>query len=158
MGHLFRYSGTNYDIWSDGYAPFLTDHKHGFHNLLISVNCRLGDLEVTEFALLDTGAPWSVIDADTAKILGGQLGPFTGSIDLITWRGRFKGGLHPLRITLLAEKDCGSDLSIEGTVFVSEEWDGPIVLGFHGFLERIRIALDPGLTDGQQIFFFGKIK
>src|SRR4030042_2695793 len=158
MGHLFRHSGTNYDIWSDGYAPFLANHTHGLHTLLIAVNCRIGDLEVTEFALLDTGAEWSVIDTDTARILGDQLGPFTESITLSTRRGRVRGGLHRLKITLLAEKNCGSDLSIDGTVFVSEEWDGPIVLGYRGFLERIRVALDPGLTDGQQIFFFGEIK
>jgi hypothetical protein len=158
MGHLFSHSGPNYEKWSDGYAPFLTDHKHGSHNLLIVVNCKLGDLDVTEFALLDTGAPWSIIDAATAQILGDQLGAFTHRMKLKTWRGDFDGCLHPLKITLLAENDCGSDLSVEGTVFVSEEWDGPIVIGFHGFLERIRMALDPGMTVGQQIFFFGKIE
>ena len=158
MGHLFRYSGTNYDIWSDGYAPFLTDHKHGSHNLLIAVNCRLGDLDVTEFALLDTGATWSVIDIDTARILGDQLGPSTESIDYSTRFGKIRGDLHRLKITLLAETNCGSDLSVDGTVFVSEYWPGPIVLGYHGCIERIRIALDPGLIVGRQIFFFGEIK
>jgi hypothetical protein len=157
MGHLFRHSGT-YNIWSDGYAPFLINHTHDSHTLLIAVNCRLGDLDVSEFALLDTGAEWSFIDSETAHILGSQLGPFTESIKISTRRGLIRGGLHRLKITLLAENNCGSDLSIEGTVFVSKEWDGPIVLGFRGFLERLRIAFDPGLTNGQQIFFFGEIK
>lgn len=157
MGHLFRNYGTNYDMWSNGYASFLTNHKHGLNTLLIAVNCRIGDFEVTEFALLDTGAEWSVIDADTARILGDQLGPSTEPITLLTRFGKIKGCLHRLNITLLAEKNCGSDLSVDGTVFVSEDWPGPIVLGYHGCLERIRIALDPGVTEGQQIFFFGKI-
>jgi hypothetical protein len=158
MGQLFRQSGANYDSWSNGYASFLTGYKHGLHSLLVAVNCRIGDLEETEFALLDTGAEWSVIDADTAKILGVRLGPPTEFITLRTHLGTFNGGLHRLYITLLAEENCGSDLLIDGTVFVSDEWNGPIVLGYRGFLERIRIAIDPGVTDGQQIFAFGEIK
>jgi hypothetical protein len=159
MGHLFRRSGKNHDIWSNGYAPFFTNHEHGLDLLLVAINCRMGDLPVTEIALLDTGAAWSVIDRDTARILGDQLGPSSGTATLITRYGRFRGNLHRLKITLLADENCGSDLSVDGTVFVSEEdWPGPIVLGYHGCLERIRIALDPGLTDGQQIFFFGEIR
>lgn len=158
MGHLFRYLGTDYDMWSDGYAPFLSNHKHGSHPLLMAVNCRLGDLPVTELALLDTGAAWSVIDTDTAELLGNQLGPPTETVTLSTRFGKVKGDLHRLKITLLAEKNCGSDLSVDGTVFVSEDWPGPIILGYHCFLERIRIALDPGVADGQQVFFFGEIR
>ncbi len=35
--------------------------------------------------------------------------------------------------------------------------EGPIVLGYNGFLERIRFAFDPGIFPGEQIFYFGKI-
>lgn len=35
------------------------------------------------------------------------------------------------------------------------EWSGPIVLGYRGFLERIRFALDPGVVPGEQMFYFG---
>ncbi|MCP4627568.1 MAG: hypothetical protein GY850_29240 [bacterium] len=66
-----------------------------------------------------------------------------------------EGSLHHVNITLLAEKNSGDDLTIESTAFVSEEWEGPTVLGYRGFLERIRFALDPGLIPGEQIFYFG---
>jgi hypothetical protein len=41
------------------------------------------------------------------------------------------------------------------SVFVAKEWEGPIVLGYRGFLERIRFALDPGVVPGEQMFYFG---
>jgi hypothetical protein len=44
---------------------------------------------------------------------------------------------------------------MESTVFVSEDWPGPIVLGFRGFLEKLRIALDPGVRHSEQLFYFG---
>jgi hypothetical protein len=158
MGHLYRNSGTVFNLWSNGYAPFFADYVHDSQNILIAVSCRLGDLEATEIALLDTGAPWSVIDTDTAEILGDQLGPPMRAPNLRSWRGDFRGNLHNLKITLIAQQGCGVDFSLDGTVFVADGWNGPIVLGFHGFLERVRIALDPGLTHGQELFFFGEIK
>ncbi|MCP4104714.1 MAG: hypothetical protein GY749_04125 [Desulfobacteraceae bacterium] len=63
------------------------------------------------------------------------------------------GALHRMNISLPAYS--GDDLTVESTVFISEEWEGPIVLGFKGFLERIRFALDPGIAAGEQFFYFG---
>ncbi|NIM13411.1 MAG: hypothetical protein GTO45_14950 [Candidatus Aminicenantes bacterium] len=65
------------------------------------------------------------------------------------------GSLHRINISLLADQKSGYDLTVESSVFISEEWDGPIVLGYRGFLERIRFALDPGVISGEQMFYFG---
>ncbi len=43
-----------------------------------------------------------------------------------------------------AETRCRKQtLAMEGTFLFCEDWEGPTVLGFHGFLERIRFAIDP---------------
>lgn len=154
MGHLFRRSGAKYAPWSIGFASFLTGLGPGQHHFLVGVACRIGDMVETDLALLDTAAEWSVIGRETAILLDGQLGEPTETITMLTARyGRIEGGLCRLKITLIAES--GNDLSIEGTVLVSDRWGGPTVLGYRGFLDRIHIALDPGVVLGNQIFFFG---
>ncbi|UCH98605.1 MAG: hypothetical protein JSV88_05275 [Candidatus Aminicenantes bacterium] len=69
--------------------------------------------------------------------------------------GRISGSLYRINITLIAEKNRDYDLTVESSVFVSKEWEGPIVLGYRGFLEKIRFALDPGVVPGEQMFYFG---
>jgi hypothetical protein len=41
---------------------------------------------------------------------------------------------------------------VEATFFVSPEWPGKTFLGYKGFLDRLRIALDPPVND----FYFGE--
>jgi hypothetical protein len=104
---------------------------------------------------LDTGAEWSVIGGETAKILEGELELPTESFTMSTRLGRIFGSLYRINISLLAEEYHGYDLTVESTIFVSKDWDGPIVLGYRGFLERIRFALDPGVIPAEQRFYFG---
>jgi hypothetical protein len=61
--------------------------------------------------------------------------------------------MHSVRVALLA--DDGDDLAIRGTFLIAPSWAGPIVLGYRGFLERIRIALDPGIRADDAWLFFG---
>jgi len=49
-------------------------------------------------------------------------------------------------------------ITVESSVFVSKELEGPIILGYRGFLERIRFALDPGAVPGEQVFYFGLVE
>lgn len=66
--------------------------------------------------------------------------------------GTFEGRLHRLGVTLVA--DQGEELFVQSTVLVVPAWPGPPVLGYRGFLERIRIGLDPGGThEGPRLFF-----
>ncbi|MDY7232385.1 hypothetical protein [Hyalangium rubrum] len=60
--------------------------------------------------------------------------------------GTIKGTLHRLSIRLLA--DQGSDVLVDGTCLVLPDWEGPTILGVHGFLERIRFALEPPTSAG----------
>jgi hypothetical protein len=64
------------------------------------------------------------------------------------------GDLHRLAVRFVA--DQGSDLEVTGTVLVAREWTGPTVLGYYGLLDRVRLAIDPGVTFGEQWIFFGK--
>ena len=158
MMQLFRQTNTHTTSWSIGCTSFFVGHKVGFWNLPVAIKCQIGNLDATYLALLDTGAEWSVIGREPAIILEDQLGPPTETFLISTRLGKIFGALHRIDIRLLAEQTCGYDLTIESTVFVSEEWEGPIVLGYRGFLERIRFALDPGIVDGEQMFYFGLVE
>lgn len=105
------------------------------------------------FALLDTAAAWSVIDDETASALPGCLEDLGDTIPYKTRFGSFRGRSHRLSIELIADPGGGADLSCDATVLVVQEWPGPIVLGFHGFLEWIRFALDP--DDRTPTWYFG---
>lgn len=67
--------------------------------------------------------------------------------------GTIHGQLHRLHITLVASE--GDDLEIDATLVVAPDWMGPIVLGYRGFLERLRLGLDPGTADDDQWLSFG---
>jgi hypothetical protein len=46
--------------------------------------------------------------------------------------------------------DEGESTEVEATFFVSKDWIGPTFLGYSGFLDRIRIAIDPS---SDSVFF-----
>ena len=56
------------------------------------------------------------------------------------------------RIPLILVADEGSSLDLETTFLVSRDWPGKTFLGYTGFLDRLRIALDPPVND----FYFGE--
>jgi hypothetical protein len=51
------------------------------------------------------------------------------------------------------EADEGSPLNVEATWFVADGWPGPVVIGWKGCLERLRLALDPD----QDTFYFAAL-
>lgn len=155
MGQLFKQTNQHRILWSSGCSLFFVNRKQGSTRLHVAVECRIGNREVTDLALLDTGAQWSVLGGETAKIFEDELGSPLERFTMSTRLGRIEGSLHRINISLLAEQNSGYDLTVDSSVFVSTEWLGPIVLGYRGFLERIRFALDPGVAPGEQIFYFG---
>jgi hypothetical protein len=155
MEQLLKQTNEHNILWSSGCSLYFVSSKVGQWRLPIAVKCRVGNLEETDLALLDTGAEWSVIGGETAKILEDELASPTESFTMSTRIGRIFGSLYRTNISLLAEENRGYDLTVESSVFVSKEWEGPIVLGYRGFLERIRFALDPGVVPGEQMFYFG---
>lgn len=157
MTQLFFQTGGTFAAWSSGAARYFTDHKSGRRRLSVAVNCRLGNLEVTDVALCDTGADWSVVGGDTAELLEEYLGPPIRSVPMETRFGHFVGDLRNLEIRLLADPGMGADVKVESTVLVIKEWPETTVLGFHGFLEKLRFALDPGVAPDQEIVYFGAV-
>jgi hypothetical protein len=118
----------------------------------ILVNVKIDGLETQ--AAVDTGGTWLVCDPEIAEVL--ELDPDAGCECLpLRIRGEpYRGTLHRLRLTLVAEE--GHDLEWEGTAFVPEpevfqRWEWLSFLGFDCCLDRIRFAVDP-VTD---TFYFG---
>ena len=156
MGQLFKETDKDKNVqWSTGSAAFQALCKIASWPITVAVRCRIENLESGDSALLDTGAEWSVIGGEMESVIKDQLGQPIRSLTMSTRFGTIFGELHRVNITLLADPGQGDDLTIESTAFVSEEWEGPTVLGYRGFLERIRFALDPGVIPGEQIFYFG---
>jgi len=106
-------------------------------------------LGVVLLAALDTGAPWSILDTDVADTLGLLKEHEEPTTTVTTWRGRVRGHLERIGLTLHADE--GDSLDLEATVLVVPDWRGNF-LGYGGLLQHIRFAVDAG----QNFFYFGK--
>ena len=106
-----------------------------------------GATRFATFARLDPATPWVVLNAELTKALGlGAQGPVKR---LQTAAGLMTGTLERYPIVLAAEE--GQSLEIDATLFVCSEWRRGNFLGYRGFLERVRFAIDPA----SQLFYFG---
>jgi len=110
--------------------------------------------------VVDTGAPWSVLNPEIAESLGGNLerDVCLGKGERIRIQGaEFEGWLCKTRVTLRSECD-GMDLDLSDvTVFVptldeGQPWPYPNFLGMRTFLNHIRYAVDPR----ENAFYFGQ--
>ena len=83
--------------------------------------------------------------------------PCAVGLEIASRFGTLLGGLHRLPVTLVA--DDGEDLEVDATIAVvtGASNDLPVVLGCRGFLERLRIAIDPGSSSGTELIHFGRI-
>jgi len=99
-------------------------------------------------ALVDTGAPWSILATDVAREVG-LLTEMGEPETILTPLGRMRGRLQNTTLTILADE--GQSLEVQATVFVSPDWPAGNFLGYAGLLERIRFAVDPQRND----FYFG---
>jgi hypothetical protein len=102
-------------------------------------------------AVVDTAAPWCIFRPVVASSWMRNLDPIPGRVVLSTRLGQFHGSLFRGLITILASS--GDSLDVEATAFLSPEWRGPNFLGYQGFLQRIRFAVDPE----NNLFYFGRI-
>ncbi|MCY4099310.1 MAG: hypothetical protein OXF46_00135 [Rhodobacteraceae bacterium] len=108
-----------------------------------------GHENFSTYARLDPATPWVVLNNEIAENLG-----FSFNEKVITLRtigGDMKGTLERHPIELLALE--GPSITIDATIFVCREWQRECFLGYSGFLERIRFAVDPST----QRFYFGEI-
>jgi len=105
--------------------------------------------------IVDTGAPWCILDPELAESWGLLAKAEHVSLEWINVRGeRFAGRL--VRTNLTMQASYGEALTIEATVFVpilrpGQMWSYPNFLGLDGFLSRIRFAVDPT----ENTFYFG---
>jgi len=141
--------------WNTGAAYLHFLYEAGMHKLVTGIECEFVAIDTKQMALLDTGAELSVAGYEVYQgfldenILLGEENVGTRTIS--TRLGKFKGALYRIDVCLTA--DWGEPLTIEGTFLFCEDWQGPTVLGFHGFLERIRFAIDPNYEQVGCIYF-----
>ncbi|MBN1313812.1 MAG: hypothetical protein JXA42_00015 [Anaerolineales bacterium] len=105
-------------------------------------------------AAIDTGGFYVICDPKLGKIISPSLIDPLGDSTLEIRGTKYKGKLYRLAVELLAKE--GNNLEVDSTVFIpemhpEEEWNLPSFLGFQGFLERIRFAVNPD----QSLFYFG---
>ena len=91
--------------------------------------------------MLDTGASWSVLNAELADAIS-SCSTGTEYTETISSRmGTVQGKLVRAMTTLVA--DDGDSVEVDSTVFVSRDWPAGSFIGYSGLLERIRFAIDP---------------
>lgn len=108
-----------------------------------------GDVSIPVFARVDPATPWVVLNSELNKQLG--LCAASSEIELQTAAGLMKGSLERYPIILQAEQ--GYPLEIDATLFVCDNWQRENFLGYSGFIERIRFAVDPL----SRKFYFGSL-
>lgn len=145
-----RDAAGTFERWSNGAAQYAVDHQPASSAapLVLAVRCRLAGVKSDDLALLDTGAAWSIIGGEMVDDVIGEASDLGESIWMSSRLGRCAGRLYRMSITLVADE--GEDLLVDGTVLLARDWEGPIVLGYHGFLQRVRIALDPGIANSEE--------
>jgi len=110
------------------------------------VKIGVGGMDDTFLAMLDSGAEWSVLDPEIAAASG--LIDQEGEAITLSYRGgSAQGKLVQATISVMADE--GESLTIEGTVFIpTDGWPtGRHFLGYHGFLENVRIAIAAQTND-----------
>jgi hypothetical protein len=134
-------------VFAGGRAGFLDSDGGSEATPKIFVKILPGDAPVPLLAQLDTGAAWSVLDGDIAEALGflERPGP---AIRLSSRSGTVRGRLIRSSLTLVADE--GESCQVDATLFVSREWAYGNFIGYSGFLERIRFAIDP---EKNQVYF-----
>lgn len=138
--------------WPDGTA-FASGRSHYLDedpsrpSETASVHVQVEFDGVPVLAILDTGAAWSVLNAELADAL--ELFDRDGEPVTISSRmGTVQGRLVRAVTTLVA--DDGDSVEVDSTVFVSRDWPAGNFIGYTGLLERIRFAIDPQ----DRAFFF----
>ena len=124
------------------------------HTLVVAARCRLAGVNNVELALLDTGAQWTLIGGELVDLVEPFASSMRWSITYSTRLGNVEAHCYRLDIELVADE--GDDLLVNATVLLAKDWKGPpIVLGYRGLLERVRLALDPGVGEDDQWLAFG---
>ncbi len=127
--------------FSQGHASYFDrDPARTEQTAKIYVQVEPEGLHSVILAQLDTGAPWSILDREIATAIDAF--EAAGEVTKVSARsGTYEGKLVKLRVTLLAT--AGASLDVDATVFVSSDWPWGTFIGYGGFLQSIRFAIDP---------------
>jgi len=117
----------------------------------IHVKFRPEGARLPQFALLDTGSHYCILNRELVSLVSSRLTESIGQFKVRTAYGLLQGDLYTHRITLLA--DAGESLDFESTLFIAPDWAGPNFLGYVGALDRVRFAVDPRVNR----FYFGQL-
>lgn len=134
------------DDFSSGRAAFLDSLPSSQNRSRVYVRVAVPGMDETFLALLDTGAEWSVLDREIAEQVG-IVDAEGEAITLLHKEGSTVGRLVRTTVTMIADE--GVALDLDATIFVPDEaWpSGRNFIGYSGFLEKIRIGLDPQHND-----------
>jgi hypothetical protein len=100
-------------------------------------------------AMIDTGAPWCILEPQFGEQIKDFLEVVESEVWLDTRLGRVRGGLY--RGALMIPALEGEPLEVNATFFLSSDWYGGNFIGYEGLLQHIRFAVDPR----DNAFFFG---
>jgi hypothetical protein len=109
----------------------------------------------TMLMIVDTGAPWCVIDPELADAWGlVSVDAYQPEMKLHIRGDAYRGRLVQVQIELQA--DVGQNLTVPATAFIPEldpgqMWNLPNFIGLTGLLERVRFAVDAS----ENAFYFG---
>lgn len=101
--------------------------------------------------MVDTAAPWCILEPRIGEAVKDHAEELPGEVSISTRLGQFDGKLYTTSVTVAAEE--GEPLEMEMTLFLSPEWPAGNFVGYLGFLERLRFAIDPQ----ENKFFFGPL-
>jgi hypothetical protein len=140
------------ESFATGAQPYLSRPLGGADpSNRVIVEVEIGGLRTS--AVLDTGAPYVIVNPSLAESLGVDPRSALFSANLSVRGHRTAGSLHRLNLTLMADE--GEEVTVEATVFIPEVapaiWSLPLFIGWTGCLERLRFAIDPF----DKTFYFG---
>lgn len=138
--------GTPFAIGAAGFQDHSDDHSEIADKIWIRLQPAVSSFAF--LAQLDTGAVWTLLPTELMEQLG-ELEDLGATSSLQTARGRFTGPL--VRATFKILPSRGDEVSVDATILAARNWPGPPLLGYRGFLERVRFGLDPTRNE----FLFG---
>jgi hypothetical protein len=131
--------GTN--KFAQGMMKYVDNYPGHFNNRIVVPISIEGQIITT--AMLDTGSVWCILRAEEVEDL--PIDYYEEDVERSIGEFRWRGKMCRLQIGI--EAQIGEPISVDATVFVPDPVLGkqplPNLIGFSGFLERIRFAIDP---------------
>jgi len=115
----------------------------------IYVRIEPASLGFETLAMVDTGAPWCILEPSLGAVVQDHFELLPGDVTLSSRFGRYSGQLYLGTVKLAADE--GEDLEVSTTVFISPDWPAGSFVGYMGLLDRIRFAFEPQNNK----FYFG---